>query len=73
MDTVSWNSLFSITLNEPNIRCDRICEQIQKLITKFNNEHPNTSAALVIRINPIIDSCSSESVILNIEHKPPSV
>jgi hypothetical protein len=73
MDTVSWNSFFSISLNESNIRCEKICEQVQKLITKFTNEHPNTNADLVIRINPVVDSCSSESVILNIEHKPPSV
>lgn len=72
MDTVSWNSLFSISLNEPNIRCEKICEQVQKLITKFNNENPNTSAALVIRINPIVDS-DQESTVLNIEYKSPEV
>ena len=72
MDTVSWNSFFSISLNESNIRCEKICEQVQKLITKFTNEHPNTNADLVIRIHPVVDS-GQESKILNIEYKSPEV
>jgi hypothetical protein len=72
MDTVSWNSLFSIALNEPHISCDKICEQIQKLITKFKNENPNTNAALVIKIHQIVDS-DQESEVLNIEYKSPEV
>jgi hypothetical protein len=72
MDTVSWNYLFSISLNQPNISCEKICEQVQKLVTKFNKDNPNTSGALVIRINPVVDNCS-DSVILNIEHKNPEL
>lgn len=72
MDTVSWNSFFSISLNESNIRCEKICEQVQKLITKFTNEHPNANADLVIRIHPIVDS-NQESKVLNIEYKSPEV
>ena len=59
----------SISLNQQNIGCDKICNSIQKLITKYTKDNPDiANSVLVMEIRPIYDSqiiCEP----LRIEHK----
>lgn len=50
--------MFCLSLNQPNISCEKICGEIQKLINKYHSENPgmNSNSIMVIDIRPIIDS-----------------
>lgn len=60
-----------ITLNK-NIQCEYICQQIQKLVTKFQQDGGNLpESVLVIDIIQTVDS--GDSHIPKIEYKPDSL
>lgn len=60
-----------ITLNK-NIQCEYICQQIQKLVTKFQQDGGDLSeSVLVIDIIQTIDS--GDGHIPKLEYKPDSL
>jgi hypothetical protein len=47
----------TFSLNNPEIRCDKICHELEKLIAKYRIENSNLSDSLiVITIKTITDS-----------------
>jgi hypothetical protein len=49
--------IYSFSLDQQNIPCDKICFNIQKLIEQYKNTNPNISNSLVvITIKEITDS-----------------
>ena len=48
---------YSFSLNQPQISCDKICHNIQKLIEQYKEANNSLEDAVVtIRINTIINS-----------------
>lgn len=61
-----------IVLNK-EIKCEVICQEVQKLINNYNSENGNTTdTVLVIQIKKIMDS-RDESGPLRLEDKTESV
>ena len=62
----------AITLNK-EIKCETICQEVQKLVNQYNRENtPNPNAILVMEIKTIVDSLDNTGPI-RLEHKIESV
>jgi len=57
----------AISLNH-NVQCEYICQQIQKLVTKFQSSQDISGALLVINIIKPVDG--GDNHIPKIEYKP---
>jgi hypothetical protein len=51
----------------PQIKCEHICQQIQKLLDSYQKSDTTENSILTIRITKIIDS--DNSLIKNLEYK----
>lgn len=61
--------LYSLSLNQSQISCEKICAEIQNIISKYNNQNSTISdCVLVIDIRKVTDSLE-ESGPLKLEHK----
>lgn len=58
--------MISITLNK-QISCEHICEQVQKIVTKFQNSNGTANLVLVIDVKEITQT--TDDLIPKIEYK----
>jgi hypothetical protein len=57
----------AIVLNK-EIKCENICQEVQRLVNDFQKSHPNTEGCIVINIKAIKDSLSNTEP-LRLEYK----
>lgn len=58
--------MITITLNK-QISCEHICEQVQKIVTKFQNSNDTADLVLVIDVKEITQT--TDDLIPKIEYK----